>query len=83
MYNTCQSCGMPLKRDTEGGGTNSDGTRSEKYCSHCYQDGRYTHQDISLSEMKDRVKGKMNEMGVPKFLSGMFTLNMHKLDRWK
>jgi len=25
VYKNCQSCGMPLKRDEQGGGTNADG----------------------------------------------------------
>ncbi|MES2628357.1 MAG: zinc ribbon domain-containing protein [Bacteroidota bacterium] len=83
MNSSCQSCGMPLKKDPLGGGTNGDGTTSEKFCSHCYREGNFVHPEISVNEMKDRVKGKMTEMGIPKFLTGMFTLNMHKLDRWK
>jgi hypothetical protein len=27
-YKNCQSCGMPLKKDSKGGGTNADGTKS-------------------------------------------------------
>ncbi|WP_307428899.1 zinc ribbon domain-containing protein [Bacillus sp. V2I10] len=36
-YKNCQSCGMPLYRDEHGGGTEANGTKSSKYCSHCYQ----------------------------------------------
>jgi hypothetical protein len=36
----CQSCGMPMSRDPNGGGTNADGSTSLKYCSHCYAGGR-------------------------------------------
>jgi len=32
-YKNCQSCGMPLKRDEKGGGTNADGSKSVMYCS--------------------------------------------------
>ncbi len=80
---SCQSCGIPLKNDAKGGGTNYDGSRSDRFCSHCYKDGRFIQPDISLPEMKNHVTVKMTEMGVPKFLSGMVTLNLHKLDRWK
>ena len=27
----CQSCGMPMKKDPENGGTNADGTKSPDY----------------------------------------------------
>lgn len=27
-FKNCQSCGMPLKKDEKGGGTNTDGSKS-------------------------------------------------------
>ena len=83
VYKNCQSCGMPLKRDTEGGGTHADGTRSLMFCSHCYKDGKFTQPDITVDEMKVRVKGKLKEYGIPGILSGVFTRNIPKLARWK
>lgn len=40
-HRNCQSCGMPLSRDEQGGGSNADGSKSRVYCSHCYQGGRF------------------------------------------
>lgn len=82
-FKNCQSCGMPLKRDAKGGGTNADGTRSAMYCSHCYERGEFTLPGITLDEMKTRVKGKMKEMGIPGFLTGLFTKDIPHLQRWK
>ncbi len=79
----CQSCGMPLKRDEKGGGTNADGSISLKYCSRCYVDGNFTLPDITVSEMKQYVKMKLKEVGVPGFLTGLFTIGIPKLERWK
>ncbi|MBT8132126.1 MAG: zinc ribbon domain-containing protein, partial [Gammaproteobacteria bacterium] len=28
--NACQSCAMPLKKDSQGGGSNADGSKSEQ-----------------------------------------------------
>jgi hypothetical protein len=28
VYKNCQSCGMPLKKDAKGGGTNADGSKA-------------------------------------------------------
>ncbi len=53
------------------------------YCSHCYQAGKFTLPDITLEGMKERVKGKIKEMGIPGFLAGLFTRNLPKLERWK
>lgn len=32
-YKNCQSCGMPMSRDEQGGGTNADGSKSTMDCS--------------------------------------------------
>lgn len=48
-YPICQSCGMPLET-TEQMGTESDGSRSQKYCTYCYQNGAFVN-DITLDEM--------------------------------
>lgn len=82
-YKNCQSCGMPLKRDEKGGGIEADGSKSLLYCSHCYQNGKFTLPDISVDEMKTLVKGKLKEMGLPGILSSIFTRNIPKLVRWK
>jgi hypothetical protein len=82
-YKNCQSCGMPLKRDPKGGGTNADGSKSNMYCSHCYQNGKFTLPDLSVDQMKDRVKGMMKEMGFPGFLGKLYANKISKLERWK
>lgn len=74
---------MPLKRDEKGGGTNADGSKSAMYCSHCYENGKFTVPGITMDEMKERVKGKLKELGFPGFLAPVFTRNIPKLERWK
>jgi Putative zinc ribbon domain len=82
-YKNCQSCGMPLKRDENGSGTNADGTRSPMYCSHCYQNGQFVLPDISVTEMQARVREKIVEFGMPGFLAVIFTCRIPKLARWQ
>lgn len=82
-YKNCQSCGMPMKRDVQRGGTEADGSKSTMYCSHCYQQGKFTQPSLSVDEMKTLVKGKLKEMKIPGILSGIFTRNIPKLARWK
>ena len=79
----CQSCGMPLKRDEIGGGTNADGSKSKMYCSKCYEKGAFITPNMTVDEMKVLVKGKLKEFGFPGFLAGLFTKNIPKLERWK
>jgi hypothetical protein len=74
---------MPLKRDESGGGTEADGSRSEMYCSHCYKSGGFTSPDITAQQMQERVRGKMKEMGFSGFMTGLFTMGIPKLERWK
>jgi hypothetical protein len=83
VYRNCQSCGMPLKRDEHGGGTEADGSRSTMYCSHCYQNGRFTMPDISADGMQQRVRSKLAEMGFPRFMAGLFTRGIPRLERWQ
>ena len=82
VFKNCQSCDMPLKKDERGGGTNSDGTKSTMYCSHCYQLGRFTQPDISVDQMQALVLGKLKEMGFPGFIASLFTRRIPQLKRW-
>lgn len=82
-YSNCQSCGMPMKKDPEAGGTELDGSKSVMYCSYCYQKGAFTQPNFTVKEMQHFCKGKMKEMGFPGFLAGVFTWGIPKLERWK
>ena len=82
-YKNCQSCGMPMKRDPQGGGTHSDGSKSKIYCSHCFDHGKFTVRNITVDEMKERVKGKLKATGIPGFIASFVTRKIHKLERWK
>jgi hypothetical protein len=81
-YKNCQSCGMPMSRDEKGGGTNADGFKSNKYCSHCYEAGQFRLPNISSLEMQRRVKEKLKETGLPGFACWFFTRKIPKLARW-
>lgn len=82
-YKNCQSCGMPLKKDPQGGGTNADGTKSTMYCSYCYEDGKFQQPDWTAEQMQEFSKEKLKEMGFPGFLAKLFTKNIPQLERWK
>ena len=82
-YKDCQSCGMPLRRDEKGGGTNADGSKNLMYCSHCFEAGRFTLPDMSVQEMQTRVKGKLREAGVPGIAAWLLARKVPKLARWQ
>ncbi len=82
-YKNCQSCGMPMKRDEAGGGTNEDGSKNLMYCSKCYQQGSFTQPDMTIDLMQTLVKGKLKEFGFPGIIAGLFTKHIPKLERWR
>lgn len=74
---------MPLNKDEKGGGMNADGTKSNKYCSYCYENGEFKAKDITVEEMQAFVKSKLKSMGFPGFMASMFTKKIPKLERWQ
>ncbi len=78
----CQSCGMPMKDDTLYG-TGADGSKNEKYCTYCYQQGDFTVKDVTVKEFQEHCRQMMIQGGHNKFLAWLFTRNMKRLGRWK
>ncbi len=74
---------MPLSKDAQGGGTEADGSKSIKYCSHCYAGGKFTQPDITVDQMMGFVKEKMKSMHIPGFFAGLLTRGIPRLERWK
>ena len=79
----CQSCGMPIKKDPQGGGTEADGSLSVKYCSYCYQHGVFTTPNMTALEMQKFVAAKLKEMHYPAFIARFFAKGIPELERWK
>lgn len=83
MKYICQSCGMPLARDTQGGGSNADGTKSTEYCSLCYRDGAFVAPEItSAPQMQAFVQSVLQRQGYPKPVAWLMTLRIPTLRRW-
>ncbi len=84
-YKFCQSCGFPMEKDENGGGTEKDGSLSNKYCSMCYRDGDFlTPKEIdNPKKMQDFCIGEMRKSGFNGFLAWLATRGIPKLERWK
>lgn len=82
MNKFCQSCGMPLSKDPQNGGTHSDGSKSAEYCSLCYQNGNFLDGCRTAKEMQEFCIKKMNEEGTSKFVAWIFTRGIPRLNRW-
>ncbi|MDR0294791.1 MAG: zinc ribbon domain-containing protein [Prevotellaceae bacterium] len=78
----CQSCGMPMSKDPQGGGTNVDGSNNALYCNYCYQNGAFSF-DGTVKEFQEFCRQMMVKSGHSKFTSWLFTRNMKRLARWK
>ena len=78
----CQSCGMPLPKDEKGGGTETNGSKSTDYCSHCYRMGQFTLPYLTVEEMVAMAQGILKKMHVPGFLAKKFTKDIPNLKRW-
>jgi len=77
------SCGMPLQKE-EDFGTNDGGSKSEEYCFHCFQNGRFLDEGITLQEkinknVKFAVQMGMSESKARKLASDV----LPQLKRWK
>ena len=79
----CQSCGMPLKADPTGGGTDVDGSLSNEYCSFCYQNGKLINPEMTIDEMRAFIIEKLGEKGYPRFIARFFTIGLNRLKRWR
>lgn len=84
MSKFCQSCGIPLAKDEQGGGTNADGSKSTLYCSKCYQQGAFKNPQIDTApRMQEFVKDRLKEKGFPAPFAWLFTRGIPSLARWK
>jgi len=84
MNKFCQSCGMPMDKDPQHGGTHADGSKSTEYCSYCYQAGAFTSPEIDTApKMQAFCIKKMKELGMSGFVAWFCTRGIPKLKRWK
>ena len=81
----CQSCGMPLQTKKAGDcrGIEADDTKSEKWCSLCYQNGAFISPDCTLEQMKAIVDNALMENGSGKLMRWMAAKQLPLLERWK
>ena len=81
----CQSCGIPLDKDPNRGGNNADKSKSGKYCSFCYMDGKFYDEGISLKEKIEKniriavSQGSMTESQARMQAESL----LPTLDRWR
>jgi len=84
-YKFCQSCGFPLNKDKNGGGTEKDGSISPRYCSMCYENGEFlTPPEIDTAKkMQQFCIKEMKKSGINSLFAWLGTRTIPKLERWK
>lgn len=76
---------MPLMTKEAGDcrGSEADGSRSEKWCSLCYQGGAFTSPDMTLSQMSDVVDQALRERKSSPLFRWMARRQLPRLERWR
>jgi hypothetical protein len=74
---------MPMDQDPGKGGTESDGSKTTKYCSYCFENGQFRDDFTSAGQMIGFVKGKLKEQGYGFLKRWFYTSHISRLDRWK
>ena len=79
----CQSCSIPMEKP-EDFGTDENGNRINNYCHYCFQNGEFTHPDITLGEMTEIVvKNMMEQMKMSEDRARQITQSfLPKFVRW-
>lgn len=85
QVNICQSCGMPLNNDPQKGGTNADGSISDKYCSFCYEFGKFKDEGITLKEkIEKNIQIAVTKMNISESKARDIAESiLPNLERWK
>ena len=76
---------MPLitKKAGDCRGTNADGSKSEKWCSLCYADGKFVGPDCTLEQMIEIVDNALKEQNSSFLMRWMAKKQVPKLERWR
>jgi hypothetical protein len=84
MVKQCQSCGMPVQTKKAGDcrGTEANGTKSQKWCSLCYQNGTFTGPDCTLEQMLKIVDDALIENGSSRLMRWLAKSGVPRLERW-
>jgi hypothetical protein len=72
----CESCFMPFSKDP--------GQReSDKYCSYCFKNGKFTYEGNDVNEFKRESYKAMRAKGMNPIMAKLFTWMIGFAPRWK
>jgi radical SAM superfamily enzyme len=73
---------MPLDKP-EMMGTEKDGSKSNEYCTYCYQDGSFVNPGMTFDEMKALIKEQMEKRNIDNAIITMAVNSLPGLKRWR
>ncbi len=76
---------MPLitKKAGDCRGSEKYGSKSEKWCKLCYEDGAFITKDCSLDDMRKIVDDALVENGSGRLMRWMAQKQLPRLERWR
>ena len=77
----CQSCAMPID-DVATRGTEKDGSKSEEYCSYCYEGGAFTYESTMQEMIEACVPHMVGEQFTEQSARQMMEQVFPTLKRW-
>jgi len=80
----CQSCAMPME-SSDLFGIEADGSKSEDYCTYCFQKGQFTEPEITMQAMIDKCVPIMVQMNImpEEQARTLMTMTLPTLKRWR
>ncbi|WP_366937003.1 zinc ribbon domain-containing protein [Acidithiobacillus sp.] len=74
--NRCQSCGMPMRFD-------KNKLTSSIYCSYCHDGTSFVEQDITLQDMKRKIRKVLSKRKVNSLVKLYLIARLSTLKRWR
>ena len=76
---------MPLQTKKAGDcrGTEADGSKSEKWCQLCYENGAFIGGDCTLEQMEVIVDDALKKQGRGRIMRWLAKKQLPRLERWK
>ena len=81
----CQSCSMPMKEEKDfGSNSNKEKNKNYEYCIHCYKNGKFTKEKLTMEEQINKNIQFGIKMGMDEKTAKELEENtIPKLKRWK
>jgi hypothetical protein len=78
----CQSCGLPLDKESQKG-TEKNGLKTDEYCKYCYEYGAFKNPKMNLEDMKNTVETQMKKLNIPHNVIKKAVNILPALGRWR